>query len=145
MRGAVVYTFSEHASDKMAAAMAEAENRADILAGIDLGEEDTDQVKDILLDLTRRETRNFAVSFAQTFVKAAADKIRLFKVPHQQANFKVLEAPEIPSALIELGYLSNPDDEKSLMSQDWRDRMAEQVTGAVDAFFAPRAERQVQR
>ena len=73
------------------------------------------------------------------------DKGKLFKVPHQQANFKVLEAPEIPSALIELGYLSNPDDEKALTSGEWRDRMAEQLGAAIDAFFAPRGDRQVQR
>ncbi|MFO1184280.1 MAG: N-acetylmuramoyl-L-alanine amidase [Bauldia sp.] len=138
VRGAAIYTLSEQPSDKAAAAMAEAENRSDVLAGVDLAAEDGNEVRDILLDLTRRETKNFAIQFAQFFVKAFGERARLSKVPHQQANFRVLSAAEIPSALIELGYISNPEDEKALLSAEWRERTADAVVIAIDAFFAPR-------
>ena len=108
MRGAIVYTVSDEASDKMAADLANSENQSDALAGIDVDRQDSDQVKDILFDLTRRETRNFGVVFAQNLVKHLGTATRMFKIPHQQASFKVLEAPDVPSALIELGYRDQP-------------------------------------
>lgn len=141
VRGAAVFTLSEQASDKAAAAMADVENRADILAGVDIAVDDRSDVRDILLDLTRRETKNFAIQFAQAFVKAFGERARLSRAPHQQANFKVLGAPDIPSALIELGYLSNSDDEKALGSPEWRERTADAVAAAIDAFFGPRLAR----
>jgi N-acetylmuramoyl-L-alanine amidase len=135
VRGAIVYTVSDEASDKMAADLATAENQSDALAGIDIDGEDSDQVKDILFDLTRRETRNFGVVFAQSLVKHLGTATRMFKIPHQQAGFKVLEAPDVPSALIELGYLTNADDEKQLVSEEWQSSVATSMIGAIDGYF----------
>ena len=138
VRGATVYTVSDEASDKMAADLAASENQSDVLAGIDVSGEDSNEVKDILLDLTRRETRNFGVVFAQNLVKDLGVSIQMFKVPHQTASFKVLEAPDVPSAMIELGYLSNAGDEKLLLSPDWRVKTADSVERAIAAYFKTR-------
>lgn len=136
VRGAIIYTVSEQASDRMAAALAESENQSDVLAGIDVAASDSDEVKGILFDLTRRETRNFGVVFAQNLVKELGKSARMFKIPHQQASFKVLEAPDVPSALIELGYLTNRSDEKQLADRDWQAKSAESIVDAIDAYFA---------
>jgi N-acetylmuramoyl-L-alanine amidase len=138
VRGATVYTVSDEASDKMAADLAASENQSDILAGVTVKGADSDQVKDILLDLTRRETRNFGVVFARNLVKELGTNIAMFKVPHQTAAFRVLEAPDVPSALIELGYLSNPSDEKLLGSDNWQDGAADSVLRAVAGYFQSR-------
>jgi N-acetylmuramoyl-L-alanine amidase len=138
VRGATVYTVSDEASGKMAEEMAASENQSDILAGIDVDGEDSDEVKDILLDLTRRETRNFGVVFARNLVEELGKSTEMFKIPHQQASFKVLEAPDVPSALIELGYLSNSGDEKMLKSSEWQEGAADSVVNAVAEFFATR-------
>jgi N-acetylmuramoyl-L-alanine amidase len=135
VRGAIVYTVSDEASDKMAADLAKSENQSDALAGIDIDQGDSDQVKDILLDLTRRETHNFGISFAQALVRNLGSATRMFKVPHQQAGFKVLEAPDVPSALLELGYLTNADDEKLLKSAEWQESVADAMVGAIDQYF----------
>jgi N-acetylmuramoyl-L-alanine amidase len=135
IRGAIIYTASDQASDRMAEALAESENRSDLLAGIDLSGDDAGEVSDILLDLTRRETRNFGVVFAQNLVRELGKSTRMFKIPHQQASFKVLEAPDVPSALIELGYLTNASDEKQLVSPEWQNEAAAAVVDAIDAYF----------
>jgi N-acetylmuramoyl-L-alanine amidase len=135
VRGTIVYTVSDAASDKMAAALANSENQSDALAGVDVKAEDSDQVKDILLDLTQRETRNFGVAFAQALVRHIGKSTAMFKIPHQQASFKVLEAPDVPSALIELGYISNPQDEKLLVSPTWQATVADSMVAAVDGYF----------
>lgn len=137
VRGATVYTLSERASDQMAASIAESENKSDILAGVDVPE-DTNEVSDILIDLARRETKNFAVIFARNVVKELKPAVRLFKRAHQQAGFMVLKAPDVPSALVELGYLSNPDDEKLLTSPEWRDKTAIAIARAIDLYFRNR-------
>lgn len=134
VRGATVYTLSEKASDQMAARIAESENKSDILAGVAITE-DTDEVSDILIDLARRETKNFAVVFARNMIKELKPKVRLFKRAHQEAGFMVLKAPDVPSALVELGYLSNPDDEKLLKSEEWRQTTADAMKGAIDDYF----------
>ena len=138
VRGAIIYTVSDEASDKMAADVASAENQSDVLAGIDVNGEDSDQVKNILLDLTRRETRNFGVVFAQNLIKNLSRTTRMFKIPHQEASFKVLEAPDVPSALIELGYLTTPADEKQLVSPDWQASTAGSILEAIDGYFGGR-------
>lgn len=140
VRGATVYTLSERASDAMAAAIAEGENRSDIIAGVDI-EEGADDVADILLDLARRETKNFSIVLARTIVNEMRPSIRLFKNPHQQAGFMVLKAPDIPSALVELGFLSNSEDEKLLKSPAWREKAATSIAGAIDAYFETRLAR----
>jgi N-acetylmuramoyl-L-alanine amidase len=117
-QGATVYTLSERASDARAARLAEAENQADVIAGLDLSSEPKD-VADILIDLARRETKTFSLQFARALVGH-------------------LRAPDVPSVLVELGYVSNKADLKSLTSPEWRDRSADSIVQAVDAFFAKR-------
>jgi N-acetylmuramoyl-L-alanine amidase len=120
----------------MAADLATSENQSDALAGIDIDQKDSDQVKDILFDLTRRETHNFGIAFAQALVRNLGTATRMFKVPHQQAGFKVLEAPDVPSALLELGYLTNTEDEKQLNSPEWQAKVADAMVGSIDQYFA---------
>ena len=137
VRGATIYTLSDRASDKMAAQIAESENKSDILAGVAVTE-DTTEVSDILIDLARRETKSFAVVFARNMIKELRPNVRLFKHAHQQAGFMVLKAPDVPSALVELGYLSNQEDEKLLTSDAWRDKTADAMTRAIDDYFRMR-------
>jgi N-acetylmuramoyl-L-alanine amidase len=136
-QGATVYTLSERASDARAARLAEAENQADVIAGLDLSPEEKD-VADILIDLARRETKTFSVQFAQTVVGTLKNAARLHQHPLKSASFVVLKAPDVPSVLVELGYVSNKSDLKSLISTEWRDRTADSIVQAVDAFFRPR-------
>ena len=139
VRGAAVYTICEEACDAEASRMAASENQSDILAGIDVAGEDSDEVIDILLDLTRRETRNFAVVFARNLVdELHRTDTATFKDPHQQANFRVLEAPDVPSALIELGFISTAVDEQHLNSSEWRSKTADSMVRAVAHYFATR-------
>ena len=116
IRGTIVYTVSEGASDALASEIAASENQADAMAGLDLAVENSDEVLDILFDLTKRETRNFEMVFAKNLVKELRQTTGMFKVPYQKAGFKVLTAHDFPSAMIELGFVSNADDEKLLLS-----------------------------
>ncbi|MCM5551816.1 N-acetylmuramoyl-L-alanine amidase [Pleomorphomonas sp. NRK KF1] len=134
VRGATVYTLSDKASDREAAALAAKENASDLIAGLDLQQE-ADEVTDILVDLTRRETRNFSAAFANGLVSDLATATRMIKNPHRSAGFQVLRAHDVPSVLVEIGYLSNDQDEKLLTSDEWRSRVAEAVTQAVLRFF----------
>src|SRR5215813_2434008 len=136
-QGATVYTLSERASDARAARVAEAENRADVIAGLDLSTEEKD-VADILVDLARRETKTFSMQFAQTVVGTIRNAARLHQHPLKSASFVVLKAPDVPSVLVELGYVSNKADLKSLISAEWRDHTADAIVRAVDAFLSPR-------
>lgn len=137
VRGATVYTLSDRASDDLAEELAERENMSDVIAGVELEAEPTD-VTDILLDLARRETRNFSVYFARTLVTELKSAVRLINNPHRSAGFRVLKAADVPSVLVELGYLSNEHDEKLLISEEWRERMANAMVDAIDNFFRPR-------
>lgn len=137
VRGATVYTLSDKASDKLAEELAESENMSDVIAGVELDEEPT-QVTDILLDLARRETRSFSVHFAKILVNEWKSAVKLIKNPHRSAGFRVLKAHDVPSVLVELGYLSNKHDEKLLLSEEWRERMATAISEAVHGFFRPR-------
>ena len=135
--GATVYTLSENASDAEAARLAEAENKADVIAGVDLTTE-PDDVANILVDLAQRETKTFSMQFARTAVGELKAAARLHKHPLKSAGFKVLLAPDVPSVLVELGYMSTKDDLKQLTSAAWRARTAQALAQAVDSFFTPR-------
>jgi N-acetylmuramoyl-L-alanine amidase len=135
--GATVYTVSDKASDQQAAKLAEKENLADAAAGLE-GKDDANDVSDILFDLTRRETRTYSHVFARTLVSHWAEAGRLNKNPHRSAGFKVLKAPDVPSVLLELGYLSNEKDTAALMSPEWRGKAADAIVRSIDAFFQPR-------
>jgi len=135
--GATVYTLSEKASDAQAARLAEAENRADVISGVDLAAEPND-VADILIDLAQRETKTFSAKFAAGLVNEMKRVARMHKHPMKSAGFRVLLAPDVPSVLLELGYVSTKDDLKQLMSEAWRARTADSIVQAVDSFFATR-------
>jgi N-acetylmuramoyl-L-alanine amidase len=135
--GASVYTLSAHASDAEAARLAEVENKSDVIAGVDLSSEPND-VANILIDLAQRETKAFSLQFARDLVGEFKTTTRLHMHPLKSAGFIVLKAPDVPSVLVELGYMSTKDDLVHLMSADWRARTADSLVHAVDAFFAPR-------
>ena len=137
VRGATVYTLSEKASDAEAAALAEKENAADFIGGINLGEDIDEEVSGILMDLALRETKNHSIYFARRVVKSLGPITPLNNRPMRSAGFKVLKAPDVPSVLLELGYLSNRHDEKNLVSGKWRQKAASAVSDAIDAFFSP--------
>jgi N-acetylmuramoyl-L-alanine amidase len=134
-QGASVYTLSDTASDSEAAQLAEKENRADIIAGVNLKAE-PDDVAGILLDLAERETKGFSLQFAHKLLGELKGATRLHKTPLKSAGFRVLRAPDVPSVLVELGYVSNRADLQSLLSETWRNRTAETIAQAVDAYFA---------
>jgi len=135
--GATVYTLSETASDAEAGRLADAENRADLIAGVDLSAE-PDDVTDILIDLAQRETKAFSMHFARGLVSELKTSARLNERPLKAAGFRVLTAPDVPSALIELGFVTNPQDIKQLTSEAWRARVADSVVTAIHTFFATR-------
>ena len=136
-QGATVYTLSERASDARAARLAEAENQADAIAGLDLSSQEKD-VAGILIDLARRETKTFSLQFAQGVVGQLKSAARLHQHPLKSAAFVVLKAPDVPSILVELGYVTNKADLKSLISAEWRERTADSIVQAVDTFFTTR-------
>lgn len=138
IRGATVYTVSDKASDPEAEALAIRENLADQVAGIAMKDTDA-EVADILVDLIRRETHSFSIRFARTLVGELSDSIGVINNPHRFAGFKVLKAPDVPSVLVELGYLSNPKDEKLLIDADWRKKAAESIAKAIATFAGNRA------
>jgi N-acetylmuramoyl-L-alanine amidase len=135
--GATVYTLSDRASDAEAARVAEKENQSDAAAGLDKTEDASD-VSGILFDLTRRETRAYSQFFAHTLVNYWRVAGRLNKNPRRSAGFLVLKAPDVPSVLLELGYLSNEKDGLALASAQWRDKASSQVAEAIEVFFAAR-------
>jgi N-acetylmuramoyl-L-alanine amidase len=137
VRGATVYTVSDTATDAEAARLAEDENKADAIAGVDLSSE-PEEVADILIDLTQRETKNFSHHFARAVVGELKTAAKLHKHPLKSAGFKVLKAPDVPSVLIELGYVSNKQDLKLMVSEAWRAKTADAVAQAVNTFFSTR-------
>ncbi len=137
VRGATVYTLSDKASDKQAAKLAETENRADMFAGLDFAEE-PEEVAGILVDLTMRETRSFTTQFAQGLVRELKQAAQLNKNPLRSAGFRVLKAPDVPSVLLELGYLSSKEDAKAMMSDAWRDKATAAVAKSIDRYFETR-------
>jgi N-acetylmuramoyl-L-alanine amidase len=136
-QGATIYTLSDHATDVEAERLAEAENKADAIGGVNLTEEPTD-VADILIDLAQRETRTFSNRFARLLMGEMKNTVRMHKHPLKSAGFKVLKAPDVPSVLVELGYVSNKDDLEHLVSENWRSRTVGSMAQAIDAFFAKR-------
>lgn len=138
VRGATVYTVSDEASDDDSAALADRENLADQVAGVEIAETNPD-VADILVELIRRETHGFSVGFARQLVDRLSNVTGLIKNPHRHAGFRVLRAPDVPSVLVELGYLSNDQDEAQLLDSKWRGKMVDSMTAAIDAFSSAHA------
>jgi N-acetylmuramoyl-L-alanine amidase len=138
VRGMSIYSLSENASDKEAATLAARENRADALDGINLTAEN-DEVVNILISLAQRDTMNQSRRFANMLVDEMGRQTRLVPRPHRSAGFAVLTAPDIPSVLIELGYLSSPQDAKLLGQTEHRGRMARSLLRSIDGYFAARS------
>ncbi|HEB79194.1 MAG TPA: N-acetylmuramoyl-L-alanine amidase [Rhodospirillales bacterium] len=133
-RGLSVYTLSERASDKEAAALAEKENKADLIAGINLNGESA-EVTNILIELAQRETMNQSALFASTLVKRLRRQAKVLRKSHRFAGFAVLKAPDIPSVLLELGFLSNRNEERALRSRKYRAKLFTALTYAVKDYF----------
>lgn len=134
-RGLSIYTLSATASDEEAAALAERENKSDVITGIDLNTTDAD-VANILIDLTQRETMNKSTVLADAIVDNLSGKITRLQKTHRFAGFRVLKAPDVPSVLIELGFLSNVVDERLLLSSDYRDTVVDSIIKGVDKYYA---------
>ena len=134
VRGASIYTLSETASDQEAAALAAAENAADVLAGVDLTDQ-TGDVRNILIDLAQRETMNLSKKFANDLVEEVGRETKLLRNTHRFAGFAVLKSPVVPSILFEIGYLSNRQEEREMRSAQHRDKIIESIIRAIDGYF----------
>ncbi len=132
--GLSVYTLSEKASDKEAAALAEKENKADIVAGLNFAEH-SKEVSDVLLNLAQRETLNRSSEFATFMVQEMRKSTHTLDNTHRFAGFAVLKAPDVPSVLMELGYLSNRTEEKLLQQKSYRKKLAASAVRAIDRYF----------
>jgi N-acetylmuramoyl-L-alanine amidase len=137
VRGATIYTGSEKATDAESAKLAERENRADAAAGAEAAEAPPD-IADILQELTLRETRGFSSTFARSLMGQLAPVMEMSTKPHREARFVVLRSPDVPSVLVELGYLSSKRDLEMLQNPDWRAGVTGSMARAVDQFFATR-------
>ena len=135
VRGLSVYTLSERASDQESAELAERENKADLIVGIDLTET-TPEITNILIDLAQRETMNRSARFAAALVKELGRETRLLRNTHRFAGFRVLKAPDVPSVLVELGFLSNRRDERDLRKKAYRLTLARALVRSIDRYFA---------
>ena len=139
IRGATVYTLSERASDEQARKMAEKENASDLIAGLQGVDQDgKDQVKNILIDLMKRETSNFSADFSNVLVSRLKRSITMARDPQRSAAFKVLKQTHAPSVLVELGYLSNSKDQQDMATPAWQEKVSGSIAAAVTAYFAKR-------
>ena len=136
LRGLSVYTLSEKASDKEAEALAEQENSADSIIGVDLSHE-SQEVRHILVDLAQRESMNLATKLASKLIDELQREITLLRNSHRFARFAVLKSPDIPSVLIEMGYLSNRDDETALKKEAYRNKLMAAIVKGLDAHLGP--------
>lgn len=137
VNGLSIYTLSERGSDREAAALARKENQSDVIAGVDLSGSNS-TVAPILIDLAQRDTMNRSSRFAEGAVSALSHSTAILpRQPHRSAAFVVLKAPDIPSVLIELGYLSNSGDATQMSDPRWRNSVAQAIADAVDRYFAP--------
>ena len=134
-RGVTIYTLSDKASDAEAEALAKRENRADIIGGLDL-EAETEEITDILIDLAQRESKNHAMFFSKKAVTQLKPLTLMTGKPLRSAGFMVLKAPDVPSVLLELGFLSSKSDEKLLTSAAWQSKIAKAFATAIDNYFA---------
>ena len=138
-RGASVYTLSEEASDKEAAELAAKENKADVIAGVDLSSSEYGaDVTTILIDLTQRETMNLSAEFATRLIPELGSAGKLLRKTHRFAGFRVLKAPDVPSVLVELGYVSNKHDDRLLRDPKRRAALMRAILRAIDIYFKDR-------
>ena len=135
IRGASVYTLSNKASDAQTEKLAQRENRSDIIAGVDLTHEDK-VVSDILIDLAMRDTMNQSRFFANLIVDSfKKHNVRALQNTHRYAGFAVLKAPDVPSVLIEAGFLSNRTEANNLTKKSYRSKIIQSIVYGVDSYF----------
>ncbi|WP_193335722.1 N-acetylmuramoyl-L-alanine amidase [Devosia beringensis] len=134
IRGASVYTRDENATDVLDKVLADKENRTDVIAGFAMPQM-APEVVDILLDLMRREMRHQSYTLAQSIVHQLEASVELRRFPVRQADFFVLQAPDVPSVLVELGFLSNTDDMANLLQGEWQGRTAEALARGISSYF----------
>ena len=134
IRGASVYTRDENATDVLDKVLADSENKTDIIAGFAMPQM-APEVVDILLDLMRREMRHQSYTLAQAIVHQLEPSVELRRFPVRQADFFVLQAPDVPSVLLELGFLSNADDMANLLRGEWQDRTADALARGISTYF----------
>ncbi len=137
LRGATIYTLSDEASDDVAHQVAQQENLSDAIGGVDIKVDDK-QVADILIELTRRETMQFSITYARSVVSLMQEKVKMINNPQRSAGFRVLRAPDIASILLELGYLSNADDEKQISDPTWRKGVLDVLEKSIVEYAAKR-------
>ena len=137
-KGLSVYTLSERASDRESAALAERENKADALINMDFSDK-TPEVANILIDLARRDTMNTSKDLANYMVSEMSRTVRVLPDTHRFAGFAVLKAQDIPSVLVEIGYLSNREEERLIRNPAYREKLAKALTRAIDKFFESRS------
>lgn len=137
-RGLSVYTVSEKSSDKEAEALAARENKSDIIGGMDLSDERAD-VADILISLAQRETKNNSATFADFLVVNLNGKVKMLPNSHRFAGFAVLKSPDVPSVLVEIGFLSHPQEEKDLKSKAYRNKVIGGIAAGIEAYFRRKA------
>jgi N-acetylmuramoyl-L-alanine amidase len=133
-RGLSVYTLSDKASDREAEALAKQENQVDSLGGVSLANE-RPEVVSILIDLAQRETKNRSVRFANQLVQTLILRVALLERPHREAGFAVLKSPDIPAVLVELGFLSNPAEERLLQSDQYGNAIVDGIVAAIENYF----------
>lgn len=139
VRGASIYTLSERASNEEARLLAEKENAADTVAGLaSVPDAERDNVKGILIDLMKRETANFSYEFSRLLVGRLGNALSLARDPQRSAAFKVLKQTQSPSVLIELGYMTNAEDERQMRTPEWQRKVASAIAGAIEAYFTKR-------
>ena len=142
--GATIYTLSDRGSDGVADALARRENRADVLNGVSLGGK-SDAVSSILVDLSRRDTRARSTGFSDLIVREGQGHIRFHADPQREAAFVVLKSLDLPSVLVEAGYISNPDDVRALTDRVWRQGFAKTLASAIEIYLARQEDASVAR
>jgi len=133
LRGATVYTLSDKASDAVAQSLVDQENREDAIVGASL-ENAPEDIAAILVDLARTETRVYSTGLAQQVISSFEGQVKLINNPLRHAGFRVLQAPDVPSVLVEMGYLSNREDEKLLNDEEWRNNTAQLLAQSVQNY-----------
>lgn len=134
-RGLSLYTLSDTASDKEAEALASRENKVDLVYGLNLSQESQD-VTEILIDLAQRETKNKSTRLADHIVNSLGEYVKLLPNTHRYAGFAVLKAPDVPSVLIEIGFLTNRKDEGLINGANYREKLVSGIIGGLDKYFA---------
>jgi len=134
VRGTSIYTRSPFATSAMDRMLADRENKVDMIAGFATPATD-DQVVNILVDLMKREMRRQSFQVAETIVDELGSSVTMRKFPVRQADFLVLQSPDVPSILVELGFLSNPEDIANLTTDAWRNKVAEGIATGITEYF----------